>query len=146
MYKKQFVFFLLFFSTAYVKNLYADSTVSVGRYLTAKSLASPAESDPLQSQYQGTFPQSVHTIGDAVTYLLNFSGYHLIFEKKSVLAQTLNQPLPQSVRTIGPVSIQDGLLAIMGQPYQLLIDPAHRLVSFRLKATYQNLYQEQANV
>ncbi len=118
----------------------AEPVVDVGRYLTAQAATTDAQRDPLQTQYQGTFPGNVKTLSEAITYLLTYSGYQLSVEKNLLLAKTLSQALPQSVRTIGPVTIQDALIALMGQPYQLLVDPVHRLVSFRLKPVYQTLY------
>ncbi len=118
----------------------AEPVINVGRYLTTQAVTTDAQRDPLQSQYQGTFPANVKTVGEAITYLLIYSGYQLSVERNSLLAKTLSQPLPQSARTIGPVSIQDALIALMGQPYQLLVDPVHRLVSYQLKPVYQTLY------
>ena len=47
------------------------------------------------------------------------------------------QPLPMVDRDFGPMTISQGLETLAGSHFQLLIDPVHRQIAFRLKL---NLY------
>jgi hypothetical protein len=50
--------------------------------------------------------------------------------------QLLQLRLPDVHRTLGTVSIESGLKALAGDPWELVIDPVHRLVSFTLPSGY----------
>jgi len=79
-------------------------------------------------------------------YILRFSGYSLVDYKnlpREVQAMVA-LPLPQVDRKLGPVSLQEGLLTLAGDSFGLLVDPVHRLISFRLKPTLQAIYQKSA--
>lgn len=121
----------------------AESTTIVGRYLTVENQASNAQADLLQQTFQVRFPNQVKTISDAIHYLLCFSGYRLVDntrlskEAQAVIAQLL----PSIDRQLGVMSLQDGLLTLAGQPFGLVVDPVHRLISLRLKPTYQVIYK-----
>ena len=96
----------------------------------------------LQQTFQVRFPNQVKTISDAIHYLLRFSGYSLVDNTRlSKEAQAvIAQPLPNIDRQLGAMSLQDGLLTLVGQPFGLVVDPVHRLTSLRLKPTYQTIY------
>lgn len=118
------------------------ATTSVGRYLSVQNKPLSIQRDLLSQTFHVRFPKSILTIGDAVQYLLNYSGYRLVIRsQQSHAVQTLLQlPLPQVDRDFGPMSLQDGLKTLAGKAYQLVIDPVHRLVSFRLKPSYQSMF------
>lgn len=121
----------------------ADNQTTVGRYLTVENQALTAQTYLLQQTFQVRFPNQIKTIGDAIHYLLRFSGYSLIDntrlskEAQAVIAQSL----PNVDRQLGTMSIQDGLLTLVGQPFGLVVDPVHRLISLRLKPAYQTIYK-----
>lgn len=121
----------------------ADNATTVGRYLTVEKQALNAQSDLLQQTFQVRFPNQIKTIGDAIHYLLRFSGYSLIDNTRlSKEAQAvISQPLPSVDRQLGTMSLQDGLLTLAGQPFGLIVDPVHRLISLRLKPAYQTIYK-----
>ena len=50
--------------------------------------------------------------------------------------QLLQLSLPEVHRKLGTVSIEEGLKALAGDPWELVIDPVHRMVSFRLPNAY----------
>ncbi len=120
----------------------SDST-TVGRYLTVQNKASPGQTDLLNQTFQLHFPHSVKTIKEAVNYLLQFSGYTLVSDNHLPMAarSLLAQPLPAVDRSLGPLSLREGLLTLVGRPFGLLFDPVHRLISFYLMPTYSPVYQ-----
>lgn len=119
-----------------------SNDTTIGRYLTVANQALPAQTDPLMQIFQVHFANSVETIGDAMCSLLQHSGYSLVDTNtlSPAAKALLVKPLPQVDRTLGPMSLQDGLLTLAGKPFGLLLDPVHRLISFRLLKAYQSLY------
>ncbi len=121
----------------------STSSTTIGRYLTVENQALPAQKDLLQQTLQVKFPATVKTIGDAMHYLLRFSGYSLV-DYKSLPHEAQNMmrlPLPEIDRRLGPVTLQESLQILAGKPFALVIDPVHRLISFRLKTKFQSLYK-----
>lgn len=125
-------------------SIYANikDATQVGRYLVEKNGAEVSQLNPLKQIFSVTFPSNVYRIKDAVSYLLVNSGYTLASNiHETVDAKNLlNQKLPLSDRQMGPMTIQQGLLALSGNTYQLIIDPERRLVSFKLKKPFEKLY------
>lgn len=122
-----------------------SAQTQVGRYMTVSNAASISQRDPLQQTFQITFPASIQTVGDAINLVVINTGYQLVPEaaQTKMVKQLLNQALPLSVRSMGPTTVEAGLLALSGSAYQLVIDPAHRLITYRLKPTYASIYQNQ---
>lgn len=120
----------------------ACANTQIGRYMTVKNNVSVAQENPLAQTFQITFPASIQTVGDAVHFILINTGYNLVSKNKQshFTSQLTEQQLPLSLRTLGPTTVEQGLLALAGNAYQLVIDPAHRLVTFRLKPKYQTIY------
>jgi conjugative transfer region protein (TIGR03748 family) len=89
------------------------------------------QQDLLAQTFQVRFPSSVKTIGDAMRYLLRFSGYSLVTSNNLTpqVKQLMSLPLPQTERLFGPLTLQQGLLTLAGKPFGLLIDP---VVAFRI--------------
>ena len=124
---------------------HAESATLVGRYLAVPLQALPEQANLLDQTFQVRFSRDVCSVGDAIRYLLRFSGYRLV--NTVLLSKTVQvlllQPLPQVHRKLGPLSLQDGLLTLVGHPFDLVVDPVHRLVGFRLKPAFQSLYGEE---
>ena len=132
----------LIFSSAFATG---NDITRVGRYLVEQNGPEAAQIDPLQEIFSLTFPSTIYSIRDAITYLLSNTGYNLTpIQYQSVNAKSvLKQRLPLSDRQMGPMTVEQGLLALAGNTYQLLTDPEHRLISFQLKKPYQPLYLNQ---
>lgn len=96
---------------------FAQNTTQISRYATVENKALAAQIEPLKSIQHIHFPDSVKTIGQAIEYWLAYSGYHLAPEFKHIseLKILLNQPLPQVDRSLGPISIAEGLTVLVGQ-------------------------------
>jgi conjugative transfer region protein (TIGR03748 family) len=118
------------------------SDTVLGRYLTTATEPLPAQIDLLSQSFDVHFPRDVVTVGSAIKYLLNNSGYQMIdthtLDPASI--QMLLLPLPDIDRDLGPMTLLQGLQTLAGQTFQVVVDPVHRLIAFRLKAEYQNQY------
>lgn len=139
---------------------YAGSDTQIDRYLTVPNQPLIAQTDLLSQTRQVTFPNSIHTIGDAINYLLLFSGYSLApFSKANSKANSktnsktncavramLNASLPEVDRQFGPMKLSDGLQTLSGDSFVLLIDPIHRFISFKLKTSSLAIYKKRQSV
>lgn len=130
----------------FISATFANTVTPVGRYLSVENQTLPAQTNLLQQTFQVKFPPTVKTVGEAMQYLLRFSGYSLVNYKylPSEAQALLIQPLPQVDRNIGPLNLQKGLITLAGEPFGLLVDPVHRLISLRLKPAYQSIYHVNA--
>jgi conjugative transfer region protein (TIGR03748 family) len=124
--------------------LAADNATHIGRYLNVPNIPLTSQADLLTQTFQVRFPSSVKTINDAIRYLLRFSGYTLTTDDNLIaeVKRLLSLPLPQTDRALGPLSLEQGLLTLVGKPFGLLVDPVHRLINFRLLPQYKPLYKK----
>ncbi len=113
--------------------LYA-SEVQVGRYSALRVMPTDAQADLLSTIITVEFPQRIQTVGEAVRYLLQRSGYRLTDDHtvNSVTADLLALPLPAVHRNLGPIQLKQALEALIGSVFRLVQDPVHRLISFEL--------------
>ncbi len=116
--------------------------IQIGRYLTAPDKPALSQQNPLEQIVSLTFPASIATIGDAVDYLLQSTGFKLLPAKYRTdeANELLKQKLPLNDRKFSSVTVKNALLALAGYSYLLLIDPKHRYVSFTLKPEFAKLY------
>jgi conjugative transfer region protein (TIGR03748 family) len=119
--------------------VYGLDNTSIGRYLSVSNKPTHAQVDLLSQTIQVRFPQTVQTVGDAINYLLKFSGYSLIEMNKrsAALKNTLSKPLPAVDRDFGPMSLKDGLITLIGQAFNLKQDVLNRTIDFALKPQYK---------
>lgn len=106
--------------------------VQVGRYATVRAVPTSAQVNLLSAMVSVQFPASVVTVGQAVDYLLQPSGYRLAFEAAADSSREilLELPLPEPHRALGPMPLQAALETLAGPAFRLVEDPVHRLVSF----------------
>src|SRR5262245_56876816 len=128
---------LIMFLPLFTSNgIFASKPHSVtGRYLTVTNQPLPEQQDLLSQILQVRFPVEVQTVGDAMHYLLRYSGYSLIHEtdQSAALKNTLKKPLPLIDRNFGPMSLKDALITLVGPAFTLVQDPLNREVNFTLK-------------
>ena len=108
--------------------------VRLSRYTTGSTQPDASQLDPLEATVQVSLPRtSVATVGEAVNYLLLRTGYRLANppEAASPAIPVLSMPLPEVHRRLGPYSVRTALSVLVGAPFALSVDPAHRVVSFR---------------
>jgi len=106
----------------------------VGRYSTLPELPTAAQVDLLAATVTVSFPARIYTVGEAVKYLLQRSGYRLADAQVLPHETTdlLALPLPAVHRNLGPVTLVQALETLAGPSFQLINDPVHRLISFEL--------------
>jgi type IV pili sensor histidine kinase/response regulator len=137
LYSKKTALFLLALLMA--GNTLASNTDTVtGRYLSIINKPSHEQQDLLSQVLQVRFPQNVQTIGDAMSYLLRYSGYSLVAESQisSALKNTLQKPLPVIDRVLGPITLREALIVLAGPAFTLSEDPLNREVNFHLKPNF----------
>ena len=110
------------------------SEVQVGRYSVLRALPTAAQADLLSTTITVRFPERIQTLGEAVRYLLQRSGYRLADDHvaNSATADLLGLPLPAVHRNLGPIMLRQALEALIGPVFRLVQDPVHRLISFEL--------------
>ena len=117
----------------------------VGRYLTVNQGASNSQNNPLEQSFMLTIPDTINTVGGAISYILTNTGYRLEPKQYQVkqVKLLLAQPLPLSDRKLGPMTVMQALSALSGPSFwQVLVDPNHRYVSFILRPATQTLYDK----
>lgn len=110
------------------------SEVQVGRYSALRALPTVAQADLLSTTITARFPERIQTVGEAVRYLLQRSGYRLADHHvaNSVTADLPGLPLPTVHRNLGPITLQQALETLIGPVFRLVLDPVHRLIAFEL--------------
>lgn len=129
-------------SVLFVGTGFAANVTQINRYTTVDNKPLASQVNPLLTVQQIRFPQQVRSVGEAVSWWLQYSGFSMVPEGQfpPVLKDVLQQPLPQAVRSLGPLTVQDGLQVLVGQQvFSLVQDPLLRRVSFQLKPQYAHL-------
>ncbi|MBZ0070650.1 MAG: pili assembly chaperone [Gammaproteobacteria bacterium] len=108
--------------------------IQVGRYSLLAATPTDAQANLLATTITVSFPARIVTVGEAVQYLLQRSGYRLVTGPATgpETADLLTLPLPAVHRRLGPVSLTQALETLVGPAFRLIHDPVHRLVSFEL--------------
>lgn len=109
-----------------------DEYSKLNRYTKINTNASSAISNPLKTVMTIKFPPPVKTVGQAMDYALENSGYKLSpkqhMSKESKVLMLL--PLPQSQRHLKFMSMENILKVLAGDAFSLLVDPVSRDVNF----------------
>ncbi len=93
---------------------YDDLTLSVYKKITAK------------------------TVKGALEQLLNGSGWRLAeyIASEPEINRLYSQPYPQHKRKLGPMPLENALVWIAGDAWQLVVDPVNKLISYELSPRY----------
>ena len=77
-------------------------------------------------------PEEIATVGGAVEWVLNPSGYRLVSSDQlsTEVKDLLNLPLPNAHRRFEALSIKDIIALLVGPAFVLVHDPVHRLMTF----------------
>jgi conjugative transfer region protein (TIGR03748 family) len=114
----------------------AANVTQINRYASVENKPLIAQVNPLLTVQQIHFPQHVMTVGDALRYWVQYSGFKLASDTQlpDVLKILMQQPLPQVDRNLGPLTIQDGLTVLVGQEeFTLVQNHLSRTVNFKLR-------------
>jgi len=106
--------------------------VQTGRYSHVANEPVQAQKNPLKVVVNTRLPTTVQTVEQAVTFLLDRSGYHLAdYSVLTPQARTLmSHDLPAVHRQIGPMTLDKALETLAGEAFQLVVDPVNRKVAF----------------
>lgn len=102
--------------------------------------ATEVQKDVLSVVITLKFPDTVQTVGEAIQFLLERSGYRLA---SGVFADPwmptlMHLPLPQAHRALGPIHLRNALQILAGDTWYLVEDPVNRLVSFDLNPRFRD--------
>jgi len=114
-----------------------DDELQVGRYQSVMVEPTDEQLDLLSHIVEMELPEQINTIGQAISHLLDGSGYRLLSPKlaESYRSHLFAMPLPQVQRQLGPLTLRQALELLGGPAFRLVIDPTYRLVSFELIKT-----------
>lgn len=118
----------------------ATNVTQINRYATVENKAMAAQINPLFAVQKVHFPQQIGTVGAALEYWLQYSGFQMapIKEQSTALCETSLLPLPSVIRDLGPLTVEEGLLVLVGKNvFTLKKDFLHRKINFALKPQYQ---------
>ena len=113
-------------------NLQAND-IQVGRYSLLVATPTEAQAELLATTITVRFPARIQTVGEAVRYLLQRSGYRLA-TAESIGPDTVALfalPLPAVHRSLGPMTLRRALEMLAGPTFSLVQDPVHRLIAFK---------------
>jgi len=134
--------FLVFLGLLVVSPVSANSLneeITVSRYSTVSLSAVEAQRQPLTAVISLNLNRNATTVLHAIEQVLHDSGYRLsTMHPDRRVNQLFNLPLPKIHRTLGPITVSGALKALAGSPWELVIDPINRLVTFQLPDTFQN--------
>ena len=121
-------------------SVHAEQVVT-DRYTLITPTPEAKEIDPLSVNIQLSFPPSVKTVRDAVSFVLMNSGWVLALDKSNddALGITLERPLPQVHRKLSLMPLRTVLQVLVGQYYVPVEDPLRRIYTFDLKDEYKGL-------
>lgn len=117
----------------------AAHVTQINRYATVENKPLTAQIHPLLAVQQIHFPQEVKTVGQAMGWWLQYSGFSLagVDKQSASLQAVMRQTLPQVDRNLGPLTVKDGLEVLVGQQVFMLVeDPMLRVVNFKLKPAF----------
>jgi type IV pili sensor histidine kinase/response regulator len=117
-------------------NLQANE-LQVGRYSLMTATPTEAQAELLAATITVRFPKRIQTVGEAVPYLLQRSGYRLATAESTGpdTDALFALPLPAVHRNLGPMTLRDALEILAGPAFYLVEDPVHRLITFERCAT-----------
>ena len=123
-------------------NAFASDYTQTNRYTKIENVVSYAQANPLKVVINTNLPQSVVSVGDAVKFLLSRSGYRLASENvlPNEAVTMLGLELPAIQRKIEHVTLDKTLAMLAGDAFELVIDPIHRKIGFKIKSDIKSLY------
>ena len=112
-----------------LQSVIASEFERVNRYSLHELTAESNQVDLLSTVIETRFPPFVETVGTAIDYVLHRSGYRHVATEE--FESTLQLPLPESHRSIGPVDVRTAVRTIVGQTWKLYEDAGQRILWFQ---------------
>jgi len=123
------------------------SDIQTGRYSMLSAAPTQAQAELLATTVTVQLPARIQTIGEAVRYLLQRSGYRLatIESTEPDTLALFALPLPAVHRHLGPMTLRAALETLAGPAFHLVQDPVHRLITFARCVPEQVAVHESVN-
>ena len=109
---------------------YGVDDFRVARYTLQSNTPDLAQTNLLSTPVQIKFPAQVASVGEAIDFLLQRSGYTFILTQEFV--KTASFPLPYVHRKLGPIDVRRGLQTLAGRVWKLQENHKERTVWFQL--------------
>ncbi len=108
------------------------TVTQIARYSVLPPSTALDQQDLLSVTVPLSVPENIATVGGAVEWVLNTSGYRLVSSDQwsTEVKDLLNLPLPNAQRRFESLSIKDVLALLVGPTFVLVNDPVHHLMSF----------------
>lgn len=123
-------------SNASAKDLHHanESSLQISRYVNLLPGPTKAQRNPLHMVLPNvSFRHEVKTVGQAIRLLLKDTGYRLTrHHPDKRIFHMFRLSLPKIHRRMGPLTLEQALKTLSGEPWILTVDPINRLVSFQL--------------
>jgi len=145
-----YIFFLvlstsLLASNGSARDLYHanESSLQVSRYVNLLPGPTNAQRNPLHMVLPNvSFRAEVKSVGQALRFLLKDTGFRLArYHPDKRVFQMFRLSLPKIHRHMGPLTLEQALNTLSGEPWILSIDPINRLVSFQLPDYVEKAFQ-----
>lgn len=127
----------------------AANMTQISRYASVENKPLASQINPLLTVQQIHFPQKVQTVGEAMIYWLQYSGFGLNAQNSQleVMKTLMSKPLPQVVRNLGPVTVAEGLEVLAGKEvFSLKENLLTREVSFQLRPHFARAFAQSKGV
>ena len=103
--------------------------IQLDRYSLQSRIATE-QSDLLSTDIHVRFPEMISTVGAAIDYLLQRSGYRRLNNTETNAAMSL--PLPRAHRKLGPWDLRTALTTIAGSSWEMHENPELRVIWFQI--------------
>ena len=128
-----------------VQPIQKPKEIQISRYTTQKEEIPSNKIDLLQQNISISFGPSITNIKQALEQLLENTGLRLQNSQNQdeYTQAMLANPLPATQRVIQNASLKQTLLALTGDKFDIVVDPIHRIISFKIKPTVKAIYLNQ---
>jgi type IV pili sensor histidine kinase/response regulator len=113
--------------------------VHESRYMVTQLGPTEPQQDLLQAIVIIQVPPHITTVGNAIEYVVRPYGFQMLLQKDIATEQSLlaSLPLPETHRTLGPITLVDALKVLGGEAFNLVVNPVNRTVSYVLNPDYR---------
>jgi hypothetical protein len=95
----------------------------------------PIAMDPLAVWVRTVYPEDVQTVGEAIRYLLEPTGYNVVvaYPAPSDAISIVNSRVPAIARVHRTMPVMDAIQILIGNNNWIVVDRNHKLISFSEK-------------
>jgi|GEM_PF-530896 len=110
----------------------SNTVTQIGRYSVVVAGPTAGQLDPLSAKAAISIPNDIESVGNALRWILQDSGYRLAADPvlTEEVQTMLKLPLPAVHRRFEPIPIKTVMALVIGPAFQIVQDPVHRLIAF----------------